>query len=270
MNEPRRCNQHQRGPDQSRLKGTRMAKTNSSRMTREEYRHSVRKDAKGNFICINCGKSSYRNISGTNKKLGIENKYCSMACRKEHAAKLRTPAFSKVEQCICKQCGNVWFAKQSKSFCSDSCSKDFYSARYATTDWSKLTCKSCGAIFAADRRNGRPPRYCKTCDKSVKDEVRRKCKRASRSKRKALEKTGYAQAFDPIEVLERDKWKCKLCGVNTPRHKRGSIDQDAPELDHIIPLSKGGAHTKENTQCACRSCNCAKSGRPLGQLLLIG
>jgi len=34
-------------------------------------------------------------------------------------------------------------------------------------------------------------------------------------------------------------------------------------MDHVIPLSRGGEHTKENVVGACRSCNSAKKDRPL-------
>jgi 5-methylcytosine-specific restriction endonuclease McrA len=64
---------------------------------------------------------------------------------------------------------------------------------------------------------------------------------------------------DPFKVFARDKWHCQDCGVATPRSKRGSYDADAPELDHIKPLSKGGAHSYKNTQCLCRRCNQEKS-----------
>lgn len=68
--------------------------------------------------------------------------------------------------------------------------------------------------------------------------------------------------YEPVskgKVFERDGWKCRLCGVPTPEAKRGTIDDDAPELDHIIPLAKRGDHSYKNTQCVCRRCNRLKS-----------
>lgn len=49
------------------------------------------------------------------------------------------------------------------------------------------------------------------------------------------------------KVLERDKI-CVYCG-NTKNLS----------LDHLIPLSKGGAHSLNNVVIACVSCNCSKN-----------
>ena len=95
-------------------------------------------------------------------------------------------------------------------------------------------------------------------------------KRAAKSARKALHRGADAEPVDWVKVCERDRWRCQLCGVKTPRAKRGTYDDNAPEIDHIVPLSKGGAHRYTNVQCACRRCNAAKSDTPMGQLLLIG
>lgn len=79
-----------------------------------------------------------------------------------------------------------------------------------------------------------------------------------------------AEKFDPLEIFDRDGWRCGLCGTSTPKSKRGTYDAKAPELDHIIPISAGGPHTRMNVQCACRACNMAKGSKPLGQLRLVG
>ncbi|WP_407670789.1 HNH endonuclease [Paraburkholderia franconis] len=84
-------------------------------------------------------------------------------------------------------------------------------------------------------------------------------KRVSRMARKATERAAHVEKVDPFEVFERDGWACRLCGIPTPRSKRGTYDHDAPELDHVVPLARGGDHTYANTQCACRRCNSLKS-----------
>ncbi|WP_413247018.1 HNH endonuclease [Sphingomonas sp. 1P06PA] len=66
-------------------------------------------------------------------------------------------------------------------------------------------------------------------------------------------------------MFERDGWRCHLCHRSTPKRLRGSYKPSAPELDHIVPLAKGGSHTRANTACACRQCNGAKSDRVYGQ-----
>lgn len=51
------------------------------------------------------------------------------------------------------------------------------------------------------------------------------------------------------EVMSRDQFTCKYCGVLT--------GPDA-EIDHVIPLSKGGTNELDNLVTACRPCNQAK------------
>ncbi len=80
---------------------------------------------------------------------------------------------------------------------------------------------------------------------------------------------GRYEHVNPSKVFDRDGWRCGLCGRMTRPDKRGTNDPRAPELDHILPVSKGGDHTYANTQCACRACNIAKGATPKGQLLLF-
>jgi 5-methylcytosine-specific restriction endonuclease McrA len=87
-------------------------------------------------------------------------------------------------------------------------------------------------------------------------------KAATRILRKARERVAKVETVNPFKVFERDGWMCRLCGAATPRGKRGTHDDDAPELDHVIPLAKGGDHSYANTQCACRRCNGLKGDDP--------
>lgn len=56
-------------------------------------------------------------------------------------------------------------------------------------------------------------------------------------------------------VIKRDKYKCQICFTHvfeTDSHHHPQY----PNIDHIIPLSKGGEHSYANVQLTCRSCNC--------------
>jgi len=64
-----------------------------------------------------------------------------------------------------------------------------------------------------------------------------------------------------IKILNRDGWVCQICGVRTPPELRGTREPSAPEVDHIIPLARGGLHIADNMQCACHACNKAKAAR---------
>jgi 5-methylcytosine-specific restriction endonuclease McrA len=104
--------------------------------------------------------------------------------------------------------------------------------------------------------------------------VCRACKRKRRrpaAKAAKLRRRGAAvETIDPVKVLIRDRWTCQLCGAATPKRLRGSYDDRAPEVDHIVPIAAGGEHSYANTQCACRRCNLDKSDKPLGQMRLFG
>jgi len=55
------------------------------------------------------------------------------------------------------------------------------------------------------------------------------------------------------ELFERDKWICEYCGEE--------VTEKNATLDHLIPQSKGGKHTKDNLKTCCLVCNAIKSGK---------
>lgn len=54
-------------------------------------------------------------------------------------------------------------------------------------------------------------------------------------------------------ILERDGYKCRQCGVSISQEPHLLL-----EVDHIIPISKGGITTEENLQTLCWRCNRSK------------
>ena len=92
----------------------------------------------------------------------------------------------------------------------------------------------------------------------------------NRQKRRALKIGADCENFNPVEVLERDGYRCQACGKKT-RPDFNQWHPLYPHLDHIVPLSKGGEHTKQNTQCLCRECNLTKHNTGNGdQLRMFG
>jgi 5-methylcytosine-specific restriction endonuclease McrA len=75
-------------------------------------------------------------------------------------------------------------------------------------------------------------------------------RRANRRARE-LAAMGVVTAEDWIAILQQHKHRCFYC--KTRRLKL--------TMDHVIPLSRGGTHTKENIVPACQPCNSKKSAK---------
>ncbi len=56
-------------------------------------------------------------------------------------------------------------------------------------------------------------------------------------------------------IFRRDGYRCQYCGHETARLT----------LDHVLPRSRGGAHTWTNLVSACAACNRRKGGKTLDE-----
>lgn len=87
--------------------------------------------------------------------------------------------------------------------------------------------------------------------------------RDHRRRTKALRRgAGEARTFDRNLIWERDGGRCHICG------KRCA--PDAWHLDHLIPLSRGGAHTPENVAVSHPTCNVRRHNTGPAQLRMWG
>jgi 5-methylcytosine-specific restriction endonuclease McrA len=73
------------------------------------------------------------------------------------------------------------------------------------------------------------------------------------SARRARLREVFVEHVHPLVVLEMDDGVCGICGED--------VDPFNFEVDHIIPLIKGGEHSYANTQLAHKSCNSRKRDR---------
>lgn len=78
-------------------------------------------------------------------------------------------------------------------------------------------------------------------------------------------------SHSPRNVFIRDGYACQYCGYRCTRSRFSQEELrrtprlylQLPEMDHIVPKSRGGTDTWENTVTACRRCNGKKSNRML-------
>ncbi len=224
---------------------------------------------------------------------------CSPACGrvrgKRNSDLTRAANAAERNRCICEQCGATFQKTRNAPgrFCSYDCanaSRRVYASpaeakRAERQHWKERTgwkpverapakappakparpCQECGVSFAPAYGDKRKLFCSAACSKRAARRVQGNCHR-SRARR-------HGVAYEPVNptaVFDRDGWSCKLCGTKTPRKLRGTIEPNAPELDHIVPISAGGDHSYRNTQCACRRCNGLKANKPLGQQRLFG
>ena len=98
-------------------------------------------------------------------------------------------------------------------------------------------------------------------------EAGKKVNSKGQHKYRALKFGATIEDFNPIEVFKRDGYICQLCGIKTRPDFKNRYHSKYPNLDHIQPISKGGAHSRQNTQCLCHHCNVSKSNTGTGDQL---
>jgi len=169
----------------------------------------------------------------------------------------------------CVECANAFIVPRETSqrqTCSPACraarmgkllrGKKY--SQYRRTTTYEVTCVECGQGFTAVQKT---KVICHTCQ-------RRKHGHGKPEKRAKRKGVPYVYGIKPERVFERDHWRCQLCGCKTPRRLRGKNQPTSPEVDHIIPIARGGGHTWNNVQCACRKCNIDKRATVRGQFRL--
>lgn len=212
--------------------------------------------------------------------------FCSKSCRDKRRRRTQPRLRPHSRRCICKACRSPFYSvnESKKKFCSPqckagwrdiqvrACARIYKPRRVAPLPPREFACDHCGERHVC-APGDRAKRYCTlACSKAAQRQrsIRSGERSAQRRARKLRLRGVTTETVNPIAVLDRDRWTCQLCGVRTPKHLRGAFDDRAPEVDHIIPLSKGGEHSYRNVQCTCRKCNLLKAGKPQGQLRLFG
>ena len=138
-------------------------------------------------------------------------------------------------------------------------------------------CTSCRRVVLMRRTKERQavPRICELCGKEWKQKTKASYKTDCHGKPHCGRQGKYCPAcrqisdrilkfgveWEPVSettVFERDGWKCGACGISTPKELLGTMEPNAPSLEHLYPISLGGAHSYKNCALSCRACNSNK------------
>lgn len=160
-----------------------------------------------------------------------------------------------------------------------------FSTTYTKAQFCSRECKTTArnADRSAATIAAKPDRSCVWCGQPMPKAMRLDAKFCSeqcnsdahRATRKAAQRSGLTNRQGELISLayigDRDRWRCGLCGGRVTRMK-AHPDPNAPSIDHIIPVSRGGSpDDPANLQLAHLGCNLSKRDRPAGeQLRLIG
>lgn len=184
----------------------------------------------------------------------------------------------------CTRCGDMmWRSKERADMpvcrpCRAKCPAPYRPRSNALPD---RNCEGCGLALTRKQLSNRN-RFCSLAcanqtlplrgivvmpENSVSDPYGNQRKCAQRRARKAA---AEIEVVEPLYIFERDNWRCHLCGKTVDRHLNGRHPL-GPTLDHVIPLSRGGEHSRANVALAHRRCNTRKGNRAAGeQLALVG
>lgn len=120
--------------------------------------------------------------------------------------------------------------------------------------WAEANRDACRARLRAFYR-AHPERY-RAYQIANADRVRG-WKRDRENRRRARKASVASEVFTSQEIFDRDRWVCGICQQVVDPSIRWPDGRSA-SLDHVLPISRGGPHTRANVQLAHLSCNMQK------------
>jgi 5-methylcytosine-specific restriction endonuclease McrA len=130
---------------------------------------------------------------------------------------------------------------------SDLCVRPCHQKAMANNSW-KTECPYGHEYSAAVAVSSGRKRFCPVCIKSAQHE------------RRVLIQGAHSDKVSADSLYVRDGGICQICYEPVDASLR-MRDPGMKSIDHIIPISRGGLHTHDNTQLAHLSCNWRKGNR---------
>lgn len=179
-------------------------------------------------------------------------------------------------QFTCSECGVVFESRKPSGYCTRRCYNVMYSrtrdraetrAKHQAWRDSKAderaalrlaakegrTCAECAGPIPAESRRSR-----KFCSRRCINQMSLREKSEERNlnhhkymARKVAQTVGEFTAKDWVRLVNRHGGRCAYCGVKP----------ESLVKEHVVPLSRGGAHSLGNILPACRPCNSSKTDK---------
>ena len=246
---------------------------NPSRYDTARRHAQYKKTGYGRRTCEVCGAE----YVATYPKQRTCGRVCGLAIKTGVNHYLCDPAFSPYQSFLiwrsCRACGDAIVVNPcgaSRQYC-----RKCECTQHLGGTWRQgvKVCSDCGVPIPVYKGSGN---YCVTCgERRIRAARLIYMRSVPKNARQRARKYGCDyESVNKRKVYERDNYVCHICGRKTKRSARWEVvspDPRYPTLDHLVPMSLGGAHSYANVACACFECNCLKSaGCTEEQLLLFG
>lgn len=165
--------------------------------------------------------------------------------------------------------------------CDDCRAKGYRSpVRRGTPTYGNVACQDCGGEFP-NRSHNKTSKYCEPCTAKRCVVRANDWKRANPERSRDNRKQAFhirrarllgrpIERFKVREIFIRDKWRCGICHIGINR-KLQYPDPMSSSIDHILPISEGGGHTRANVRATHLTCNVRRGARGGNeQLMLVG
>lgn len=228
-------------------------------------------DKRASKTCILCGKR----FDVWKHKAG-ERKYCSLGCANAHKKQLYVSPESLMQVEKKQRRARLDKARQHREQFEREIHKGWGCCIFCGKASRKISkhcnSKQCRATQRMLKKGAEVKRFkCISCEATFEKLTTfssilycsKKCtaRENKASRRVRIKSNGsYEHGVTWLFVAKKFEWVCQRCGCTCIRPTGSSLGHEAT-LDHVIPIAKGGEHTKRNADLLCRRCNTRKGDR---------
>lgn len=210
--------------------------------------------------CVQCGT-----VLPAKPATGPRASYCSKSCRssasyarRKSAGTVKARARKAREAGTCDDCGILFVKVRVDSrFCSSRC----YNRWLDRENPNRCSALDCDEGVRAKGLCAKHWRRIARAEGRERPVAWTSHRRELWQARNALKRGApIADRVVNAEIFDRDGWVCQLCHAPVDQILMHP-DPMSKSLDHVVPLSRGGAHSPDNVQLAHLSCNVRKGAR---------